>query len=867
MNKFTYYFLLCSVFGFSQNITFSDPDLLTYLTTKKCVDTNGDGIFNSTADFNNDNQIQLSEALQVTHFSFSTLAHNIQSISGFENFSNLQHLNVSTISINHLDFSVWPSLQYLKLSSNIDSFNFNNPMLTFFWLQNTGFNDPLFDLTNCPNLEIVKIQSGHLNDNVIFGTHNNMEQLYIDGDSFSSLNFLGMPNIKNLVIGSFIGSTIDISNCTVLRELKIYSSENLDSIIGIGASPMLEHVLISKNIVEGMPSTLDVSFNNQPIKSVNIMGVNSISISNAPDLSDVELSYITTSINFENCIFNYIDSHNDARLAIHGITSNQISFSNVTELEFLTFSGLNMTIPLDLSEILTKVIYFVGCNIPEINLKNGDILEISVISDSNINFICVDNDELSIVENSFFGAEYSTVINPYCSFVLGGDYYEVTGDILIDLGTGCENNISPVFDLQFSVTDGTSTDTFYANSTNNYSYTLPEGSHTLSTQITDLDYWTVNPSNIILNFPADASPFPQDFCIMPNGIHNDLEVIIIPLEGARPGFEADYKIIYKNKGNTTLSGSVNFTFDDNYMNFLDSNPIVDSQATSTLIWNYSNLQPFETREIGFTMLLNTPTNSNFPLSDGDLLHYTATINPSASDETMYDNVTSLNQQVVNSFDPNDMTCIEGNTITLEHVGQYVHYVVRFENTGSANAVNVVVKNVIDSTKYDLLSLVPLNASHDFYTRIRNGNEVEFIFENIQLPFDDANNDGYVLFKIKTLPSLNVGESFSNQANIYFDYNAPIVTNNETTTIQNNLKVSDFSLSNVRVYPNPTSNHFNIKNIGSLDIKTIDLHDISGKKLKEFSISEEYEIDDLASGVYFIKIKTEKSEITKKIIKL
>src|SRR5699024_9593132 len=112
--------------------------------------------------------------------------------------------------------------------------------------------------------------------------------------------------------------------------------------------------------------------------------------------------------------------------------------------------------------------------------------------------------------------------------------------------------------------------------------------------------------------------------------------------------------------------------------------------------------------------------------------------------------------------------------------------------------------VIDTTKYNLSSLIPLNASHDFYTRIQNENEVEFIFENIQLPFDDANNDGHILFKIKTLPSLNVGDNFSNQASIFFDYNPPIITNNETTTIQENLNIDKFNSSNVIVYPNPTT---------------------------------------------------------------
>jgi hypothetical protein len=82
--------------------------------------------------------------------------------------------------------------------------------------------------------------------------------------------------------------------------------------------------------------------------------------------------------------------------------------------------------------------------------------------------------------------------------------------------------------------------------------------------------------------------------------------------------------------------------------------------------------------------------------------------------------------------------------------------------------------MIDLAKFDIATLVPLKSSHDFFTRI-NGNKVEFIFENINLDFNDATNDGYVVFKIKTKPTLVVGNTFTNNANIYFDYNFPITT--------------------------------------------------------------------------------------------
>src|SRR5690606_26333087 len=169
-------------------------------------------------------------------------------------------------------------------------------------------------------------------------------------------------------------------------------------------------------------------------------------------------------------------------------------------------------------------------------------------------------------------------------------------------------------------------------------------------------------------------------------------------------------------------------------------------------WNFSNLNPFESREITVAFVLNTPTATP-PLNGGDVLHFTSLIT-GLTDATPADNTLTLNQTVVNSFDPNDKTCLQGSSISQSQVGDYVHYLIRFENTGTANAQNGVVKDVIDTNKIDINSLLALNASHSFVTRMTAPNTVEFIFENIQLPFDVETNDGYVAFKIKTQSTLN-----------------------------------------------------------------------------------------------------------------
>src|SRR5690606_21833249 len=126
--------------------------------------------------------------------------------------------------------------------------------------------------------------------------------------------------------------------------------------------------------------------------------------------------------------------------------------------------------------------------------------------------------------------------------------------------------------------------------------------------------------------------------------------------------------------------------------------------------------------------------------------------------------------------------------------------IRFENEGNYPATDVVVKDLLDPQKFDISTLSPIHSTHDVVTRI-TGNKAEFIFENIMLPFDDENNDGYIVFKIKTQTDLIVGDSFSNMADIYFDFNYPIQTNTATTTISA-LATSSFDFSeNVILYPN------------------------------------------------------------------
>jgi hypothetical protein len=251
------------------------------------------------------------------------------------------------------------------------------------------------------------------------------------------------------------------------------------------------------------------------------------------------------------------------------------------------------------------------------------------------------------------------------------------------------------------------------------------------------------------------------------------------------------------------------------------------------------------------------------------LSFNALITPIAGDEKPVDNSFALRQTVVGSYDPNDKTCLEGDIITPDLIGEYVHYLIRFENTGTYPAENVVIKDLIDLTKFDISTLIPTKASHDFVTKISDGNKVEFIFEKINLPFDDANNDGYIAFKIKTLPTLKVGDSFQNEANIYFDYNFPILTNTAKSTFQT-LGTQDFEFSDYfSLYPNPANDIVNIAAKNSIEVKSMSVYDVLGQiviAVLDAKTISNIDVSKLSSGNYFLKMNTNKGTSNVKFIK-
>jgi hypothetical protein len=596
---------------------------------------------------------------------------------------------------------------------------------------------------------------------------------------------------------------------------------------------------------------LNCSYNQLP--SLNVSGLTNLQILYCYNnqLTSLNVSSLT-NLQYLYCSLNQLPSLN-----VSGLTNLQDLYCQNNQLTTLDANGLTSL----------QNLYCNGNPLINLFIKNGMFESIPFNNIPTLQYICVDEFQLAIVQSVITQMGYTNChVNSYCSFAPGGAFYTIQGNNRYDSNSnGCDASDSNLPDFKCAITDGTTTGTFISNTTGTFTIPVQAGNHTVTPILENPSYFTVSPTTATVSFPTTASPFTQNFCITANGVKNDLEVTIIPIEVARPGFDAFNKIIYKNKGNQVANGSLSFTFNDTVMDLVTATPVNTGSATNSLSWNYANLNPFETREINLTFNINSPMETP-AVNGGDVLNYGTTI-VGATDETPIDNVFSLNQTVVNSYDPNDKTCLEGTTITPSMVGNYVHYVIRFENTGTFAAQNVVIKDMIDTTKFEIASLIPQSSSHPFVTRITNTNQVEFIFENINLPFEDATNDGYVAFKIKTKPTLVLGNTFTNTASIYFDYNFPIVTNTTTTTVAT-LGNQDFDFGSVfTLSPVPAKDTLTITTKQTVVVSSVNIYNTLGQLVQvHTNPNETIDVSGLQSGSYFVRVTSDKGSATGKFLK-
>lgn len=478
----------------------------------------------------------------------------------------------------------------------------------------------------------------------------------------------------------------------------------------------------------------------------------------------------------------------------------------------------------------------------------------------NLAYICADESQVADL-TATYNVPNTVQVNSYCTHEPGGIYNRIVGTVRYDSNAnGCDASDIPAASLRMKVTNGTYEDDVFTRADGTYTFYVGSGSFNITPDFEE-NYFTASPAMGYTSFAAlTGAQETKNFCVTASGVKSDIEVIMVPLSAANPGSDVLYKIIYKNKGNQAASGTVTCNWNGTLFDFVSMSPMADGISQSVYSWNYSNLKPFECREIIMTLNLNGQTDSPV-VNVGDVIPFTMTITPTA-DALPSDNTFAFNQRVVASQDVNSISCIQGDMLSPDEIGNYLHYVVNFKNTGTAPADFVVIETMIDEAEFDLGSLRLINNSVPVKTRI-TGSNVIFRLDAGMAVADHGN----ILYKIKTKRSLVEGAVVSNTSSIYYGYNAPVNTNNASTAFAL-LTRGEFSIdTSVKMYPNPSKGLVTIETDDA--IKSVEIFDIQGRLLQHSFVSENSMVLDVsgrASGIYLIKVFTEKGIKVEKLIR-
>jgi hypothetical protein len=395
----------------------------------------------------------------------------------------------------------------------------------------------------------------------------------------------------------------------------------------------------------------------------------------------------------------------------------------------------------------------------------------------------------------------------------------------------------------------------------------------------DITYSILNEYNACYNITtasyknisvSNGSTVNYNFPITKTKDCGDIAVYLVSYVSPRPGFDYKNYLVVQNKGlESVTSGTVQFIMDaslslNSVTGIGTGNSIINTASGFNL--NFANLAPNTSETVVINMNVPIPT----PL--GALITNSASY--FVTDLSVDNNTSTLTETVIGSYDPNDI--LESHGPKIPHssfeLDDYLFYTIRFQNVGTADAINVSIDNVLNA-KLDESTIQMLSSSHsNVFTR--TGNQLNWQFDNIHLPsenMDEPKSHGYVYYKIKPRAGYGVGDIIPNTAEIYFDFNPAVVTNTFKTEFVSTLSTSKFDKSLFSIYPNPASTLVNlslnkqVSNAIKIQVCSIQGEQLINKNMLIKNETVQLNISGLSKGVYFLKANDGISETTKKLI--
>ena len=342
----------------------------------------------------------------------------------------------------------------------------------------------------------------------------------------------------------------------------------------------------------------------------------------------------------------------------------------------------------------------------------------------------------------------------------------------------------------------------------------------------------------------------------------DLSVDLTSVRPPSPGFTRTIHLSVHNPANA-IPGTLQLDYPPN-VSWVSSSVPPTTQSAGTATWSLPMLA------MGQTWITSVQVTTSTSALLGDSITLLATVTPDVPDILPADNTHALVEEVVVAIDPNDKQ-VAPSVLTSDQValGTPIDYTIRFQNTGNWPASRVVIT---DTLSQDLVgnSLQLISSSHEVEWYAAGG-VLYFIFDPIILPdssSDEPGSHGFVKFRALPEPTLTDGAQIGNTANIYFDFNEPVITNEAIFTVDAEAGLVEEGTSPFQVFPNPAIDRINIERNenGAAEIR---INDAQGRTIRSVHVigkQSSIPLAGLAPGAYSIRVISAMSDRSTRFIK-
>jgi len=838
-------------------------------------------------------------------------AQNLASVSLPSTSSNLQYLTIiglyKALNLASLDLTKQTNLSYLKLSANSPNTALttldlsNNTLLTDLILENF---DGLTSLNLASNTALINATINYL-DNLSSGTidfskNTNLVSLICNSNKLTSIDLTNNTKLTSIECQDNQLTGIDVSKNVALTKLDC--SSNTINTLDVSANTNLQRLDFPTNALtkldvhlNSMLNHIDVS-NNQLI-ALNVANGNNINMNSWESetginaLTNPNLRCIVVDDNVINTIPDtwMIDStagyttdneiaYTDAAFKTALLNNAQVidvdGNGKISTCEAANFTG---KIDVSIKNIANLASIEAFTNLTELDCSGNALTTLDLSSNTKLTYLDCSYNSLTALNTdvltalTYLDVSHNSIANS------GASVMNVDKNIeLIDLY--CNNNALTGLNIQ-----------------NNpklirYNCAYNQMQHitlTLNSELVEL-YCNNNPftSSALIANTIDLTNNTKLQKLDCSGDQlTDLDVSILPaLTSLSCSGNALEKLNIANGNNaglTTFNASNNTALyciqvDADIIGSIPSSWVVDSianysvDACIVLVCSEVNIPDanFKAALLNYSPRIDLDYDGKIEDCEAENVTSLDLSNKNIADLTgieAFINITSLNVSN-NNLTSLDLTLnTKLQTVTVSGNASLTSIILpdgaNTSPKGTSNKVSITNSTLtsldlsnnaltsLDLHNYSKLATIKVNNNNLTYLNVQNGNNQNIGAAN----FDASGNTGLTEIIVDDIA--------------YATANWPSVDASITFT-SSTLGVADVILNTkLSVYPNPTRGLVSIQVSLEYTIENMNIYSVTGKQLRSYNVAQKLiDLRNLSKGVYFIRIKTDKGAVTKKIIK-